>query len=103
MRGSTEKKLTNLFLPLFIGAVLISCLIAVGSPLLGKEPLDVKRDETKTVYTIESSDANRQDGNSQTEKSWDMLRNMGILLDKRHGTATQMQPPNNQSAPVTGK
>jgi hypothetical protein len=42
--------------------------------------LDVKKDEDKTVYSIDSKEETRQD---DKEKAWDMLKNGNILIDKR--------------------
>jgi len=48
--------------------------------------IEVQRDKEKTVYSIGSSQGNK-DGTTEAEKdkekAWDMLRNSNIIIDKR--------------------
>ncbi len=54
---------------------------------IGKDTMEIKRDEHKTVYTIGSS-RERKDGKTEEEKdkerAWDMLKHMNILIDQRN-------------------
>lgn len=48
--------------------------------------VEVKRDKEKTVYSIGSSQENKNgttEAEKDKEKAWDMLRNSNIIIDKR--------------------
>jgi hypothetical protein len=47
----------------------------------GDSELTVLREENKTTYTIDSDKSKIQD--QDREKSWEMLNNMNILIDRR--------------------
>lgn len=55
-----------------------------SSPGENKDEMTVVRDKDKTVYTIGSSGNNRKEEEKDREKSWEMLKNMNIIIDKRH-------------------
>jgi hypothetical protein len=48
--------------------------------------IEVNRDKEKTVYSIGSSQGNK-DGTTEAEKdkekAWDMLKNQNVIIDKR--------------------
>ncbi|MCX7965775.1 MAG: hypothetical protein N2596_04035 [Syntrophorhabdaceae bacterium] len=50
-----------------------------------KKEIDIKRDREKTVYTIGSTDINKEKDQTEDDRknSWDMLKNMNIRIDKR--------------------
>ena len=54
---------------------------------IGKDTMEIKRDEKKTVYSIGSSQ-DKKDGKTEDEKdkdrAWDMLKHMNILIDQRN-------------------
>ncbi|OPY77039.1 MAG: hypothetical protein A4E64_01280 [Syntrophorhabdus sp. PtaU1.Bin058] len=48
--------------------------------------IEVQRDKEKTVYSIGSSQENKNgttEAEKDKEKAWDMLRNSNIIIDKR--------------------
>jgi hypothetical protein len=79
-------------LTLCIGSVLILSVSGLGSPLLASDTLKVERDAEKTVYTIGSSDKRNREEQSQQDRAWDMLMNMGIVVDRTRGLPAQSQP-----------
>jgi len=47
--------------------------------------LDTKRDRDKTVHSIDSNKTKRYEEAKDKERSWDMLKNLGIVIDERKG------------------
>jgi hypothetical protein len=88
MTSPDDANLKECALSLWVKSVLIFCVAGLTSPLLAADTLDVKRDPEKTVYSIGSS---REDRNDQ-DRAWDMLRNMGIIVDQRPNVPPQNQP-----------
>lgn len=69
------------------------------SLLFAQDEINVSRDREKTVYTIDSSDENRQEQEKERDRAWDMLKNMPIIIDKKPG-----QPlPGKPVQPAPGK
>jgi hypothetical protein len=66
-------------------------------PLLAQDVIDVQRDQDKTVYTIGPD--NRTEQEDQEDKAWEMLKNMGIVVDQRKGRRI----PNPPAQPVPGQ
>ena len=106
MRACWNMKQGKRTLILCIGGILLLYLFGI-QPVWADDALNVKRDSDKTVYTVGASDQldNALDtqrdkdknvysiGSSKTERdeevkdkerSWDMLKNMGIAVDERH-------------------
>lgn len=53
----------------------------------GKDTMEIKRDENKTVYSIGSSQdkkAGKTEDEKDKERAWDMLKNMNIIIDKQN-------------------
>ncbi len=71
------------------GAYLFSILllfffIFCGIPAdLPATEMDVKKDDQKTVYTIGPNDRGRYEEEKDKERAWEMLRNTGVILDRR--------------------
>jgi hypothetical protein len=81
--GMNRSQRRNSFLRLLaLGEMFLFCAGAF-SPLLADEGLEVKNEKDKTTYTIESGEDKKKD--EDKEKAWDMLKNMGILIDGRSG------------------
>jgi hypothetical protein len=91
-----QRKHTSIFLT---GGLLLFLASGLQAPLFAAGDLDIKRDDEKTVYTIGPSERGRREEDMQKDRAWDMLRNMGVIVDKRQGQATQGQAPQ----PATGK
>lgn len=68
-----------------LGVFIAFLMLHLPSYSYGGE-MEVKRDKEKTVYSIGSSQENK-DGTTEAEKdkekAWDMLRNSNIIIDKR--------------------
>jgi hypothetical protein len=56
----------------------------VGASDKQDNALDTERDKDKTVYSIGSNKTKRDEEVKDKERSWDMLKNMGIAVDERH-------------------
>ena len=76
---SNCRKWNSLLGLLVLGGLLLSCSGAF-CPLFGDEGLEVKKDKDKTTYSVGSSDEKKDE---DKEKAWDMLKNMGIVIDER--------------------
>ena len=83
-----QRKHTSILL---MGALLLFLAWGLQAPLFAAGDLDVKRDDEKTVYTIGPSERGRREEDMQKDRAWDMLRNMGVIMDKRQGQTTQGQ------------
>jgi len=131
MRSCRASKPGRYNLILCVSGVILLCLFGMQS-VWADDALSVKRDSDKTVYTIGASDEknNALDAQSDKEKnvysigsskekrdeealkqerSWGVLMNMGIVIDKRQGKPAQGQssqdrPAQDQtSQPASGK
>ena len=91
-----QRKHTSILL---MGGLLLFLASGLQAPLFAAGDLDVKRDDEKTVYTIGPSERGRREEDMQKDRAWDMLRNMGVIMDKRQGQTTQGQG----AQPSTGK
>jgi hypothetical protein len=107
---------------LFASAVLLLCLFEI-QPVRADDALNVKRESEKTVYTVGASDeknnaldvqrdkektvysigpnkTKRDEETKDKERSWDMLKNMGIVIDEgqdKHHRNKNQQGQTNQS------
>jgi hypothetical protein len=81
-----------------IGSILCIFLGGLLLPLAlhAQDAIRVQRDRDKTVYTIGSNPPTKQE--DQEDKAWEMLKNMGIIVDRRKGQSLQNPPA--QPAPV---
>jgi hypothetical protein len=131
MRACWNVKQGKRTLILCIGGILLLYLFGI-QPVWADDALNVKRDSDKTVYTVGASDQldNALDtqrdkdknvysiGSSKTERdeevkdkerSRDMLKNMGIVIDERQDKPSPNKNPhsqtnqNQQSQPVPAK
>jgi hypothetical protein len=84
---------------LWMGGLLLFVASLLEAPLFAASDLDIKRDDEKTVYTIGPSERGRREEDMQKDRAWDMLRNMGVIMDKRQGQTTKRQG----AQPATGK
>jgi hypothetical protein len=100
-----KKKLYNYIMSfskyLLKGSLVVSVHIFLLIPgllpnAIGKDTMEIKRDENKTVYSIGSSQ-DKKDGKTEDEKdkdrAWDMLKHMNIIIDQRNQGGQQ---PNGQ-------
>jgi hypothetical protein len=57
-----------------------------------KEAMEITKDEDKTTYTIGSSEE-KKDGMTEEERdkerAWEMLKNMGVIINKQGQGTTQ--------------
>ena len=85
--------------------ILLFFVSVLPSSVLAQDDITLKRDKDKTVYTIDSSDEPGQEAARDRERAWDMLRNMGIIMDGGQGKSakSQPQPPTPHPAPLSGK
>jgi hypothetical protein len=90
MRTCRAANFGRYVLTIVSGSMLILLIAGLEAPLYAKDTLDITRDEEKTVYSIGSSDEKRREEAKDKEKAWDMLKNMGVIVDKRQG---QTAPP----------
>ena len=51
--------------------------------LYAQAPITVERDQDKTVYTIGSNSQIKQEEAAEKDKTWDMLKSMGVVVDQR--------------------
>lgn len=75
--------------------------------------LDTHRDKEKTVYSIGSNKTKKDEEVKDKERSWDMLKNIGIVIDRRQdkyhsskdsqSQTNQSQQKNQQTQPVPAK
>ena len=84
-------------------ATLIVLFVMSVTPaaLLAEDQIDVKRDKDKTVYSIGQNGQIRQEEEQEREKAWEMLKHMGIIIDKRKNRPSQSQPSQSQPVPPT--
>jgi hypothetical protein len=85
----------------------------VGSSDEKDNALDTHRDKEKTVYSIGSNKTKKDEEAKDIERSWDMLKNIGIVIDgrqdKHHSSkdpqsqTNQSQQKNQQTQPVPTK
>jgi hypothetical protein len=94
------------FLVFLIMSLLLPALFAQGQIDVKRDPdktvysigafaddqIDVKRDRDKTVYTIGQNSQSRRKEQDERDKAWDMLRNIGIGVDRREGQPSRNQP-----------
>jgi hypothetical protein len=66
-----------------IGNLIFLMLSSVLFVAFGKEPIDVQKDNDKTVYTIGSGKEQKDEYQEDKKNAWDMLKNMNIILDDR--------------------
>jgi len=59
--------------------------------------LDTKRDKDKTVHSIGSNKTKKDEEVRDKERSWDMLKNLGIVLDERQGKPSQYKNQQHQT------
>jgi hypothetical protein len=131
MRACWKVKQGKRTLILCIGGILLLYLFGI-QPVWADDALNVKRDSDKTVYTVGASDEKNNALDAQRdreknaysigpskqkkeeealkqERSWDMLNNMGIVIDERqdrhhHNKNSHSQTnQNKQSQPVPAK
>ena len=82
---------------------------AVGASDKQDNALDTQRDKDKTVYSIGSNKTKRDEEMKDKERSWDMLKNMGIVIDERQDKPSHNKHPqsqtnqNQQTQPVPAK
>jgi hypothetical protein len=62
------------------------------SPLFAQDDISVSREKDKTVYSIDSSDEDRQQQEREKDKAWDMLKNMPIIINGRQNQPTPTRP-----------
>ena len=65
---------------LWAAAVLLS---AQASPLFAEAILETKEDNTKTTYTIGSTENYDAEAEKDKENAWKMLQNQGMIIDGR--------------------
>ncbi len=84
MNGKGNTELTSL--PVILAILLAASLLLVPWPSSAetREEMTVVRDKEKTVYTIGSNGENKKEEEKDREKSWEMLKNMNIIIDRRH-------------------
>ena len=81
----------------------------VGASDKQDNALDTQRDKDKTVYSIGSNKTKRDEEVKDKERSWDMLKNMGIVIDERQDKPSHNKHPqsqtnqNQQTQPVPAK
>jgi hypothetical protein len=81
----------------------------VGASEEKNNALDAQHDKEKTVYSIGSNKTKRDEEVKDKERSWDMLKNMGIVIDESQGKPSHNKHPqsqtnqNQQSQPVPAK
>jgi hypothetical protein len=66
----------------------VSCMFIIGSfsYAIGKDAMEVTRDENKTTYTIgpsEQGKSSKTEEEKDKDQAWDMLKKMNTLIDKR--------------------
>ena len=99
MRPRRAAKIKRYITALCSAGILLFFVSGLGLPVFAGDKIDVKRDDEKTVYAIGPSDDKRQEEARERDRAWDMLRNMGVIVDKRSG-----QPAQGQAAqPGAGK
>ncbi len=81
-------------------SILLFPVLGLQSPLSAQDDISVRRDEDKTVYTIDSEDENKQLQERERERAWDMLRNMPVIIDGRKGQPVPVQPGPVQPVPL---
>jgi hypothetical protein len=74
-------------------SILLSCVSGLQSPLFAQHDISVSREKDKTLYSIESDDENRLQQESERDKAWDMLRNMGIYGTLNQPTSARPAQP----------
>lgn len=75
----------------------------VGASDEKNNALDAQRDKEKNVYSIGPNKTKRDEEAKDKEKSWDMLKNMGIVIDegqdKHHHNKNQQGQTNQNQQP----
>jgi hypothetical protein len=92
MKSCKSVKHRKYAITLCMSGILLFLMSGLPSPLFSKDELNVTRDKDKTVYTIDSSETTRQADMQERDRTWDMLRNMPIILDRRQGGPVQPVP-----------
>jgi hypothetical protein len=87
--GANNLKRYMLSLCISIPLYLVSGL---QSPLFAQDDISVSREKDKTVYSIDSSDEDRQQQEREKDKAWDMLKNMPIIINGRQNQPTPTRP-----------
>lgn len=59
--------------------------------------LDTKRDKDKTVHSIGPNKTKSDEDAKDKERSWDMLKNMGIVIDERQNKHNHSKNPQRQT------
>ena len=85
----------------------------IGASDAKDNALDTPRDKEKTVYSIGSNKTKKDEEVKDKERSWDMLKNIGVVIDgrqdKNHSSkdwqsqTNQNQQKNQQTQPVPTK
>lgn len=83
MRTCGTRMLGTPTLIVIIAGVLLLLTSSSPRPLLAQTQISLERDKEKTVYTIGSNNQVRQEEAAERDKTWDMLKNMGVVLDQR--------------------
>lgn len=119
MRACWKAKHGKRTLILYIGGILLLYLFGI-QPVWADDALNVKRDSDKTVYTVGASDEKNNALDAQRdreknaysigpskqkkeeealkqERSWDMLNNMGIVIDERQDKHHHNKNPHSQT------
>lgn len=67
----------------YLAAATVAVFLVCGAgllPLEAKETMEVVRDQERTTYVI---GAKEEKPDEDKEKSWEMLKNMNIIIDRR--------------------
>ena len=81
----------------------------IGASDAKDNALDTHRDKEKTVYSIGSNKTKNDEETKDKERSWDMLKNIGIVIDGRQDKHHSSKDPqsqtnqNQQTQPVLAK
>jgi hypothetical protein len=59
--------------------------------------LDTKLDKDKTVHSVGSNKTKKNEEVRDKERSWDMLKNLGIVIDQRQGKPSQYKNQHHQT------
>jgi hypothetical protein len=78
------------------GIITVFFALCHNSVLVAQSKLEITRDKDKTIYSIESSKQSNQEEKDDKDKTWEMLKNSGVIINKRKSSSTQngITPPN---------
>ncbi len=88
------KPMTGLSALACAGSTLALLLLGVTAPRPGDGAIGVTRDKDRTVYSVGSKSQGTEEESIDREKVWDMLRNLGIIINRRPpSAAAPVAPP----------